>query len=190
MAEIICSFEEFCNIIGPKVRNDVASVTKQKKKKLYLTCQHCNNKVGELEAAHKHGSSRNDIIESVLAKYKSEEGKYNIQDLNKVLNIIKEYHKSNDVFFFLCKSCHHKYDNEDSKKPIHPSRNNTGADNLKQSILVIFEENPTESYTAGGIFERIQERDQKYYSDTLWGLCQQGFLIRPKRGKYQWNMER
>ena len=190
MAEIICSFEEFCNIIGPKVRNDVASVTKRKKEKLYLTCQHCNNKVAELEAAHKHGSSRNDIIESVLAKYKSEEGKYNIQDLNKVLNIIKEYHKSNDVFFFLCKSCHHKYDNEDSKKPIHPSRNNTGAGNLKQSILVIFEENPTEPYTAGDIFERIQERDQKYYSDTLWRLWQQGLLIRPKRGKYQWNMER
>ena len=83
MAEIICSFEEFRKIIGPKVRNDVQSITKQKKKKLYLTCQHCNNKVAELEAAHKHESSRNDIIESVLAEYKSEEGKYNIQDLNK-----------------------------------------------------------------------------------------------------------
>ena len=71
-----------------------------------------------------------------------------------------------------------------------PVQTYTGADNLKQSILVIFEENPTESYTAGDIFERIQERDQKYYSDTLWGLWQQGFLIHPKRGKYQWNMER
>ena len=190
MAEIICSLEEFYNIIGPKVRNDVQSVTKQKKKELHSTCQHCNNEVKELDAAHKHGSSRKDIIESVLAKYKSEEGKYHIQDLNKVLDIIKEHHKSNDVFFFLCKSCHQKYDNVGSKKPIHPSRNNTGADNLKQSILVIFEDNPTEPYTAGDIFERIQERDQKYYSDTLWGLWQQGLLIHPKRGKYQWNIER
>ena len=37
------------------------------------------------------------------------------------------------------------------------------------------------------MFDNIQERDKKYYADTLWGLWKKGFLIHPQRGYYQWN---
>ena len=37
------------------------------------------------------------------------------------------------------------------------------------------------------MYEIIQERDTKYYADTLWGLWKQGFLAHPQRGYYQWN---
>ena len=110
MAGLSCTLEEFYNIIGPRIKNDVASVTKQEKNQLGLVCQHCNNKVEELDAAHKHDSSRREIIKEILAEYKTENEKYVIQDLQKVLDKVKEHHKSNEVFIFLCKECHKKYD--------------------------------------------------------------------------------
>ena len=66
MAELSCILEEFYNIIGPRIKNDVAAITKKKKNQLGLICQHCNKKVKELDAAHKHDSSRRDIIKKFL----------------------------------------------------------------------------------------------------------------------------
>jgi hypothetical protein len=111
MAQLSCTLDEFYSIIGPRIRNDVQSVTKQEKSKLGLVCQHCKNKVKELDAAHKHGSSRKDIIKSALDAYKIDDGTYIIPDLQKILDDLKYRHKSNDIFFFLCKECHIKYDN-------------------------------------------------------------------------------
>jgi len=110
MAQLSCTLEEFYNIIGPRIKNDVAAVTKQKKNQLGLVCEHCGDKAEELDAAHKHDSSRRDIIKSIIDDYESKEGKYLIPDLQKVLDEIKAHHKSKEVFFFLCKDCHRKYD--------------------------------------------------------------------------------
>jgi len=190
MAQLSCTLEEFHNIVGPRVRNDVATVTKQKKNQLRLICQHCNNRVEELDAAHKHDSSRRDIIKSVLDDYESEDGKYIIPNLQKVLDKIKKLHKSDDVFFFLCKECHRKYDNSNK---IESSKKNsskgiiTNAHDLKQTILTLFKENPKKFYTPKMMHKIIQERDSKYYADTLWGLWKKGFLTHYKRGYYQWN---
>ena len=190
MAQLSCTLEEFNNIIGPRVRNDVATVTKQKKNQLGLICQHCNNKVDELDAAHKHDSSRKDIIKSVLDDYESEDGKYLIPNLQKVLDRIKEQHKSDNVFFFLCKECHRKYDNSnkiETSKENSSKRIVNNAHDLKQVILKLFKANPKKFYTPSMMYEIIQERDTKYYADTLWGLWKQGFLAHPQRGYYQWN---
>lgn len=190
MAQLSCTLEEFHNIVGPKVRNDVATVTKQKKNQLKLICEHCGNKAEELDAAHKHESSRRDIIESILEEYKSENGKYIIPNLQKVLDRIKEQHKSEDVFFFLCKECHRKYDNSNKVK-ISKENTSKGIVNntheLKQTILSLFRENPEKSYTPRNMYDIIQERDTKYYADTLWGLWKRGFLTHPQRGYYQWD---
>ena len=70
----------------------------------------CGKKTEELDASHKHDSSRRDIIKSIIDEYKSVEEKYLIPDLQKVLDLIRTHHKSNEVFFFLCKECHRKYD--------------------------------------------------------------------------------
>jgi hypothetical protein len=190
MAQFSGTLEEFHNIVGPKVRNDVATVTKQRKNQLQLVCQHCSNKVNELDAAHKHDSSRKDIIENILQEFKIEEGKYLIQNLQDVLDKIKNYHKSNDVFFFLCKKCHRKYDDMDTNgisKNYSVKKTSNKPNGLKYVILSIFKENSKKFYTAEMIFEIIQKRDKKYYSDTLWGLWKQGFLIHPQRKYYQWN---
>ena len=190
MAEISCTLEEFYNIIGPKIRNDVATVTKQKKNQLGLKCQHCHNKVEELDAAHKHDSSRRKIIKSVLDNYELNEGKYLIPNLQEILDQIKDHHKSKEVFFFLCKECHRKYDNsnkiENSKENISKGIISS-ANDLKQRILTLFKENPKKYYTPKMMYNIIQERNSKYYADTLWGLKQKGFLTSPNRGYYQWN---
>jgi hypothetical protein len=189
VAQLSCTLKEFHDVVGPRVRNDVATITKQKKNQLGLICEHCNQKVDELDAAHKHESSRRDIIESILNDYKSEEEKYIIPDLQKVLDRIKEQHKSDNVFFFLCKDCHRKYDatekiknsSENSSKGVFSNTNE-----LKQAILTVFKENPKKFYSPKNMYEIIQKRDTKYYADTLWGLWKQGFLIHPQRGYYQW----
>ena len=58
---------------------------------------------------------------------------------------------------------------------------------LKQIILAIFKENSDKLYSPKMMFDIIQQRNTKYYADTLWGLWKQEFLIHPQRGYYQWN---
>ena len=191
MAQLSCTLEEFYNIIGPKIRNDVAALTKQKKNNLGLVCQHCGKKVEELDAAHKHDSTRRDIIKLVLDDYESE-GKYLIPNLQKVLDKIKDQHKSNEVFFFLCKECHKKYDDSNKIENFKVNTSNkitANANDLKQVILTIFRESPKKYFTPRMMYDIIQKRNPKYYADTLWGLRQKGFLTSPQRGYYQWNGE-
>ncbi len=190
MAQFSGTLEEFHSIIGPRVRNDVATVTKQKKNQLGLICQHCNNKVSELDAAHKHESSRKDIIESLLEDYETNDEKYIIPHIQKVLDKIKEHHKSEEVFFFLCKECHRKYDNSNNNYSQNKKLTNNYSQNaydLKQVILTEFRENSDKLYSPRMMFDIIQERNTKYYADTLWGLWKQGLLNHPQRGYYQWN---
>jgi len=68
LAQLICTFKEFGDFVGPRVRNDVASLTKGYKDKLGYKCQQCGEKK-ELDAAHRHESSRKIIIKGVLEKY-------------------------------------------------------------------------------------------------------------------------
>jgi hypothetical protein len=58
---------------------------------------------------------------------------------------------------------------------------------LKQVILAIFKENSDKLYSPRMMFDLIQQRNTKYYADTLWGLWKQEFLIHPQRGYYQWD---
>ena len=117
MAQLICSLKKFNDYIGPKIKNDVVTITKQEKNKIGLICQECKSKVDELDAAHKHGRSRKDIIKMVLDEYKTEDKRYVIPNLQKTINAIRERHFSiENNFRFLCKVCHTKYDNQ--VKPI------------------------------------------------------------------------
>ena len=190
MAELSCTLEEFNRIIGPKIRNDVQYVTKKPKSKLGLVYEHCGNKAKELDAAHKHDYSKEKIIKSTLEDYKTKNDEYVIPNLDKVLDKIKEQHKSEKVFFFLCKKCHNKYDQSNK---IKNSKENLSKgitrnlDDLKQVILTIFKENSDKFFTPSMMYEIIQERNTKYYADTLWGLEKKGFLIHPQRGHYKWN---
>ncbi len=111
MAQFKGSLNDFHILVGPKVRNDVATITKKTKNELNSICQHCNEK-RELDAAHIHGRSRKDIIKIVLEPYKIDDNTYSIQNLHNVLTDIKVEHLPvRDNFYFLCKECHKKYDN-------------------------------------------------------------------------------
>lgn len=117
------TLQDFHLLVGPKIRNDVATLTKKKKTALQNICQKCNKK-SELDAAHIHGRSRKDIIKIVLDKYKSDDGKYLILNLHTVIEEIKKEHIPIEKnFLFLCKKCHREYDAKPknaSKKPKIP----------------------------------------------------------------------
>ncbi len=110
MAKLICTLKEFTYFIDPRVRNNVATMTKRSKNLLDYKCQKCNEKK-ELDAAHKHGSSRPEIIRNVLNNYKTNDDEYEIDDLQKIIDEINVAHTPiEDHFIFLCKTCHREYD--------------------------------------------------------------------------------
>lgn len=110
MAELICNLKEFTYFVDPRVRNNVATMTKKSKSKIEYKCQKCNEKK-ELDAAHKHGSTRKEIIKKVLDNYKTDDDLYQIKDLQKVVDeISKAHYPIEDHFIFLCKTCHREYD--------------------------------------------------------------------------------
>jgi len=110
MAKVSCTLKEFTFFIDPRVRINITSLTKQLKSNLDSKCQKCDEK-NELDAAHKHGRSRPDIIKEILEKYKKNDETYEINDLQKVLDEINDAHKPiENHFLFLCKKCHREYD--------------------------------------------------------------------------------
>ena len=110
MAKIVCTLKEFVYFIDPRIRVNIANMTRRSKVLLDSKCQKCHKK-DTLDAAHKHGSFRKDIVKKVLAKYETSDEKYEIEDLQGVLDEIKDMHlPMEEHFVFLCKSCHREYD--------------------------------------------------------------------------------
>ena len=110
MAKIVCTLKEFVYFIDPRIRVNIANMTRRSKVLLDSKCQKCHKK-DTLDAAHKHGSFRKDIVKNVLAKYGTSDEKYEIEDLQGVLDEIKDMHlPMEEHFVFLCKSCHREYD--------------------------------------------------------------------------------
>ena len=110
MAKIVCTLKEFVYFIDPRIRLNIANMTRRSKVLLDSKCQKCHKK-DTLDAAHKHGSFGKDIVKNVLAKYETSDEKYEIEDLQGVLDKIKDMHLPiEEHFVFLCKSCHREYD--------------------------------------------------------------------------------
>ena len=130
MARFEGTFEEFNEYYGPKIRNLVANMTKSEKNTLGNTCQICDEIKSSLDAAHKHGMERKTLMRKALEKYSKRDNWYVVDNLGKLLSEIKELHMPIlDIFLFLCRDCHRKYDDSeksfkfDSKKPLKPSDN-------------------------------------------------------------------
>jgi len=114
MASFTGKLQDFYDIVLPKIRKNIASMTKKKKIELGYICQHCHQK-NELDSAHKHGRSLKDIVKNVLEYYKIENGEYFVPDLHQlILKIIGEHIPIENNFWFLCKKCHIKYDSTSS----------------------------------------------------------------------------
>jgi len=142
MAKFEGRLQDFHILVGPKIRNDVQTITKKKKSELNSICQKCNEHA-ELDAAHIHGRSRKDIISIVLENYKSDDDTYSVSDLHKVLEEIKAEHIPVEKnFLFLCKKCHKEYDswtknlnNTESKKP---QSGKTTSDKISQTMKPVY----------------------------------------------------
>jgi len=113
MSEIICTKKDFHKYVGPRIRNVIQAMTKKIKKKLDYICQNCKEKK-ELEAAHIHGKSRKDIIESILNAHVIDVQKNLVKvDLDKFEKEITDSHNPLEEHFkFLCAKCHTEYDSK------------------------------------------------------------------------------
>lgn len=113
-----CFFEgdidEFNYFIGPKWRNAIQALTKATKKQ-QMFCECCGAKK-TLEAAHKNGFERIDIIKKIFKDYEVAPGRYKV-DLVDFEEKFKQAHTPlKDVFYFLCADCHDIYDGKDPVK--------------------------------------------------------------------------
>ena len=116
MAGFTGELQDFYDLVLPKVRNEIATMTKKKKIELEYICQHCNQKK-ELESAHKKERSLRDIAKNVLEHYKSENDTYVVADLRQLILKIKGEHVPiENSFLFLCAECHRKYDGKSTLK--------------------------------------------------------------------------
>ena len=111
MARFEGTFEEFNKHHGPNIRNLVAIMTKSEKNTLGNRCQRCGKTFSSLDAAHKHGLERKNLMRKALEKYSTGGNRYDVDNLDKLFDEIKELHMPiEDVFMFLCKDCHKEYD--------------------------------------------------------------------------------
>lgn len=110
ICEITCTFAAFHKFIGPRIRNVIQTMTKKRKNALHQICQQCH-KTRELQAAHRHGNGRKQIIDKILDRY-DENGiiKANLENLE--MKIIKAHQPIDKYFLFLCAECHKKYDHD------------------------------------------------------------------------------
>lgn len=105
----IGNFAEFKHFIGGYCRNIVAQYTR-KEKKNYTGCEYCHAKA-VLQAAHRQGESRIEIIYGILEKeYKTSTDFYEVPLIDFEKKFKNAHMPVKDHFFFLCPNCHSKYD--------------------------------------------------------------------------------
>jgi len=146
MASFTGKLQDFYDIVLPKIRNSIASMTKKKKIELGYICQHCHQK-NELDSAHKQGRSLRDIVKNVLEYYKIENGEYLVPDLHQLILKIKGEHiPIENNFWFLCQKCHRKYDSTSSvnNEIVIDSRinekDNSSTERIKENMESDYEE--------------------------------------------------
>ena len=110
MAKFEGSFDEFKKYFGGYCRNKVNQITNPYKLQQNKKCLYCN-KITELDAAHIKGFERITIMEKILNdNFKIMQNTYFV-DLQKFEELfIKAHQPINEHFYFLCHSCHLKYD--------------------------------------------------------------------------------
>jgi len=211
MASFTGGLQDFYDIVLPKIRNSIASMTKRKKIELEYICQHCHQK-NELDSAHIQGRSLRDIVKNVLEHYKSENGTYVVPDLHQLILKIKGEHVPiENSFLFLCKECHRKYDGKSDvkNKIIHDEkqlqetyvvegdedyrteflqllRSNDNLKNCLKKLFVKFPDTTIKSTDLRKIWEKeFPDDNSQKVTDYLWNLEKEGVLEKPSRSNYK-----
>lgn len=103
------NFSQFNKFIGPCLRNKVPVITRSIKKKVG-SCE-CCGKTFKLQAAHKHGFERLEIIKNLLnSYYKVSEDLFEVDLEDFESKFIATHIPYEKVFYFLCADCHRQYD--------------------------------------------------------------------------------
>ncbi len=211
MASFTGGLQDFYDIVLPKIRNSIASMTKKKKIELEYICQHCHQK-NELDSAHIQGRSLRDIVRNVLEYYKIENGKYTIPDIHQVILKIKGEHVPiENSFLFLCKECHRKYDGKSDVKNkithdekqlqetyvvegdedyrtefLQLLRSNDNLKNCLKKLFVKFPDTTIKSTDLRKIWEKeFPDDNSQKVTDYLWNLEKEGILEKPSRANYK-----
>ncbi len=109
------NFDDFKNFTGPKWRNKIQAITKSPKKQV-MYCECCGKKK-TLEAAHRNGFERNDLIKGILDNnFMKSPDNYEVDLYEFEQKFIDAHKPLEDVFFFLCADCHDEYDGKDAVK--------------------------------------------------------------------------
>ena len=109
MASFIGSKEEFRRYIGPRLRNLVQSLTKNRKAEVGA-CEHCGA-TENIESAHVKGRDRNEIIDSVLEEFTAN-GVITVDLSVFEEKFLEEHHPIERSILILCCRCHRKYDSK------------------------------------------------------------------------------
>lgn len=102
----------FLTFVGPKMANLVSNTFRSKKKG--HSCQAAEIEMDKclvrtLQVSH-YEVTRPQVIERILEDYQQEDDFY-VVDLQEFEIKFKEYHTQPNVVYFLCDSCHRKYEN-------------------------------------------------------------------------------
>lgn len=104
------SFQDFSRYIGPFCKNYVNSITRAERNRHKGICEYCGAKA-ILDSAHKDGEERPMIIKKILETHYKIGNNYYDVDVKAFEEIFKAAHLPvKDHIFFLCKTCHGKYD--------------------------------------------------------------------------------
>ncbi len=119
MAKFVGTLKEFHRYIGPRLRNLVQMKTKCYKQQVGK-CEHCGDKQAELDAAHKHGFDRKDIISHIYSEISIKQHDNSTIDMEYFeKKFIEQHSPMSKAVLILCKSCHIKYDNKRNSQPIN-----------------------------------------------------------------------
>lgn len=107
------TIQEFHHFLGPRMRNAVNALTRKCRIEKQGICEECGQK-RELHSAHIHGEERRTIIEKILETTICD-GRIRC-DLETIEKIIIDAHLPiENIFKFLCHSCHVVYDSQTLK---------------------------------------------------------------------------
>lgn len=109
------SFSLFNRFTGPTWCKKVQQITKPLRKRASV-CECCLQK-RELDAAHKRHLDRLTIIKRILDdNYMISPDRYRVNLLEFEQKFVDAHKPFEDTFYFMCKSCHTKYDSDDSEE--------------------------------------------------------------------------
>lgn len=194
------SFGEFKSYTGPKWRNIIQAITRTRRKSIG-ECE-CCGLVKPLDAAHKTGLGRNEIIKDILDNnYTTAIPDIYRVDLESFETEFKNAHQPlEDVFFFLCKDCHNDYDGKDIVKSKNVETrvlaNRKRTQNVANNKKAVSQNKPRTSSNKNAPIKGVVTEDEKFKmaadylrsSITFEELDKKYFNIDNRNGVKSWSI--